>query len=283
MALPKMVNRPTPRLRLCVPGRLALAASLLIILAGLLPCQAAFAVPQSSRIKGRVAAVTADKREPLSGVVVTLKGDALQGRAIESVSDEEGSYVFDGLIAGDYTITVELQGFEKYEQKVMVSIAASVDLNILLNPLAPRENVTVLAEDRETRQTESSLPSQVTTQTLRNAPLAREKYQDALPLLPGVVRGPDGMLNVKGARASQSGVLVSSLNATDPVTGNAAVDLPLEAVELVQVYSNPYSSEYGKFTGAVTAIETRSGSNDFRYLLTNVLPRPRLRDGKIYG
>jgi hypothetical protein len=51
----------------------------------------------------------------------------------------------------------------------------------------------------------------------------------------------------------------------------------------VQVHSNPYSSEFGKFTGAVTTIETRSGSNDLRYLITGTLPRPRWRDGKIYG
>lgn len=241
------------------------------------------ATPQSGRIKGKVVAVTADKREALSGVVVSLSGQLLQGRTQQVVSDENGEYAFNALVAGDYTVTVELQGFAKYEQKVMVPIEASVDLNIMLTPVELRETVEVLAEDRETRKTESSLPSQINTQTLRNAPLAREKFQDALPLLPGVVRGPDGMLNVKGARASQSGVLVSSLNATDPVTGNSAIDLPLEAVELVQVYSNPYSSEYGRFTGAVTTIETRSGSNDFRYLLTNVLPRPRLREGKIYG
>src|SRR5215213_5799462 len=258
--------------------RLVLLLPLLVIL-----CPLQTYAAQSGRIKGKVVAVTADKRAALPGVTVSLTGGNLQGRAVETVSDEEGEYVFDGLVAGDYVVTVELQGFEKYEHAVMVPIEASVDLNILLDPLAPRETVTVETDDRESRKTESTVAGTITTDTLRNAPLAREKYQDALPLLPGVVRGPDGMLALKGARAGQSGVLVSSLNATDPVTGLSAIDLPLEAVELVQVYSNPYSSEYGKFTGAVTTIETRSGSNDFRYLLTNVLPRPRLRDGKIYG
>ncbi len=258
--------------------RLVLLLPLLFII-----CAPRTYAAQSGRIKGKVVAVTADRREALPGVTVSLTGGNLQGRAVETASDEEGEYVFDGLVAGDYVVTVELQGFEKYEHKVMVPIEAAVDLNILLNPLAPRETVTVETDDRESRKTESTVAGVVTTDTLRNAPLAREKYQEALPLLPGVVRGPDGMLALKGARASQSGVLVSSLNATDPVTGNAAIDLPLEAVELVQVYSNPYSSEYGKFTGAVTTIETRSGSNEFRYLLTNVLPRPRLRGSSIYG
>jgi hypothetical protein len=274
---------PGPRRWRAQVTQFALLTSLLIACCAVAQSATTAAAFQSGRIKGKIVAVTADKREPLAGVIISLTGGILQNRIRESISDEEGNYIFDGLAAGDYTVSVELRGFEKYEHKVMVPIEASVDLNILLNPLAPGGTVTIEAEDRETRQTESNLPSVVTTDTLRNAPLAREKFQEALPLLPGVVRGPDGMLNVKGARASQSGVLVSSLNATDPVTGNSAIDLPLEAVELVQVYSNPYSSEYGKFTGAVTTIETRSGSNEFRYLLTNVLPRPRLREGSIYG
>lgn len=282
MVLSITVKRSTPRSLYISLARFVLVTSLLIVCPGLRSAATATSL-QSARIKGKVVAVTAEKREPLPGVAVSLSGPLLQGRVLQSISNAEGDYVFDGLAAGDYIVTVELQGFEKYEHKVMVAIESSVDLNVLLIPFAPTATVTVEAEDRETRRIESSLPSIVTTDTLRNAPLAREKFQDALPLLPGVVRGPDGMLNVKGARASQSGVLVSSLNATDPVTGNSAIDLPLEAVELVQVYSNPYSSEYGKFTGAVTSIETRSGSNEFRYLLTNVLPRPRLRDGKIYG
>src|SRR5687767_2201990 len=164
--------------------------------------------PQSGRIKGKIVAVTADKREPIPGVVISLTSVVLSTRELQVTSDEQGDYIFDGLVAGDYVVTVQLRGFEKYERKVMVPIEASVDLNILLVPLAVSETVDVMIEDRETRQTESNLPGQVTTQTLRNAPLAREKFQDALPLLPGVVRGPDGMLNIKGSRASQSGVLV---------------------------------------------------------------------------
>ena len=121
----------------------------------------------------------------------------------------------------------------------------------------------------------------ITQAALRDAPLIDQKFQDALPLLPGVLRGPDGNLNIKGTRPSQSGILVSSLNVTDPVTGAPAIELPLEAVDTVQVHSNPYSSEFGKFTGAVTTIETRSGSNDLRYLFIGVLPRPRWRDGTI--
>ena len=164
-----------------------------------------------------------------------------------------------------------------------MQIDATVEHNLLLQPVPLSETVTVTDDKIDTAKTESTAPGVITTAILRDAPLVDQKFQDALPLLPGVVRGPDGTLNIKGTRPSQSGILVSSLNVTDPVTGSPAIELPLEAVETVNVYSNPYSAEYGKFTGAVTSIETRSGSNDWRYLVTGTLPRPRLRDGHIYG
>jgi outer membrane receptor protein involved in Fe transport len=240
-------------------------------------------IMQSGSIKGKVVANTPDRRKLLPGVLVQLRGDALGDKTLQTVSDEEGLYDFTGLIAGDYVVSVELKGFQNYEQKVSVQIEATFELNVLLEPVALSETVTVVEDPTEVSKTESTAPGVVTSATLRDAPLVDQKFQDALPLLPGVVRGPDGTINIKGTRPSQSGILVSSLNVTDPATGSPAIELPLEAVETIQVYSNPYSAEYGKFTGAVTTIETRSGTNKWRYLVSGVLPRPRLRDGKIFG
>ena len=236
---------------------------------------------QSGSIKGKVVADVPEQRRALSGVVVTLSSERLGDKKLQSVSDLEGQYDFPGLVAGDYTVTVEFSGFKKYEKTLSVQIEATVENNILLQPLPLTESVTVTDDRTDPVKTESTTPSVITNQAMRDAPLIDQKFQDALPLLPGVVRGPDGNLNIKGTRPSQSGILVSSLNVTDPVTGAPAIELPLEAVDTVQVHSNPYSSEFGKFTGAVTTIETRSGSNDWRYLITGTLPRPRWRDGKV--
>ena len=239
--------------------------------------------PQGGSIKGKVVADIPDQRKTLSGVVVFLSGERLRDQKLQTVTDLEGEFTFNGLIAGDYTVSVEFTGFRKYEQKLSIQIDATVEHDILLQPVPLSESVTVNDDRTDAVKTESTTPSVITTQNLRDAPLIDQKFQDALPLLPGVVRGPDGNLNIKGTRPSQSGILVSSLNVTDPVTGAPAIELPLEAVDTVQVHSNPYSPEYGKFTGAVTTIETRSGSNNWRYLVTGVLPRPRWRDGKIFG
>ena len=241
------------------------------------------AAQPAGRIRGVTLAATGDRRERLPRVLLVLTGPALGDNKLEIVSDDQGEYSFNRLAAGDYTLTATLAGFERREQKVILAIDATVDLDVLLQPSTVQATVTVSPEQDRINTTDTTVAGQLSATKLRDVPLVNEKFQDALPLLPGVTRSPDGALNIKGTRPDQSGTLVSSLNVSDPVTGDAAIDLPLEAVESVQVFSNPFSAEYGRFTGAVTAIETRSGSNQWRYLLTNVLVRPRIREGKIYG
>ena len=133
-------------------------------------------------------------------------------------------------------------------------------------------------------QTSETAPAATIKQTdLQTLPLPNEQLLDALPLVPGVIRGPDGQIAMNGARPSQSGMTVNSANVTDPVTGAFAINLPIEAVESAQVLTNPYAAEYGKFTGGVTAVETRSGTNKFTVEAQSFFPRFARRGGKWTG
>jgi hypothetical protein len=241
----------------------------------------ALAAFQDAKIKGLVNGLQADgSKLPLSGAVITLQGSAVAAsRALSTSTDEEGRFLFLSLPPGDYTITVEIPGFETYTKgfKFLPGSVADLSIDMKLSS-SVSDVVEIKAGNEEISKTETSSTGQVTEKTLKSAPLVNERFQDALPLLPGVVRGPDGLLNIKGARAEQSGLLVNSTNVTDPVTGNFAISLPIEAIESVSVISSPYSAEYGKFTGAVTAIGTRSGGNEWKYLLTNFFPRFRRRE-----
>jgi outer membrane receptor protein involved in Fe transport len=147
-------------------------------------------------------------------------------------------------------------------------------------------SVTVTAtESAVSAVTDQSAQSTTINQsTVESAPNATEKVESLLPLVPGVVRGPDGRINMKGARSTQGGWLVNSANVTDPATGAEAMNLPIDVVSSVQVISNPYDPEYGRFTGAVSSVETKTGSLDGYHLsIQNLLPRLRDRDGDIVG
>ena len=105
-----------------------------------------------------------------------------------------------------------------------------------------------------------------------------QDFQDALPLLPGVVRGIDGLIRIKGGRTNQANTLVNSATVTDPFTGQAALSLPAVAVQSVQVLANPFSAEYGRFASGVVDVSTRGGTDEWKTLFEDPVPRFRWID-----
>ncbi len=235
----------------------------------------------------------------LSGMVYTLTSDnvqlvwanarvTLEDRqthvSVSTVSDELGHYSFLGLEAGDYELTVALAGFETVTRQVKLDAKADVRADIELRPAKVTEKVVVKSEAPgvDVATTETAGPT-LGTNTLKSIPLVNEQFQDALPLLPGVVRGPDSLINIKGGRTNQGSTLVNSTSASDPVTGQEAISLPLEAVESVKVLSNPFSAEYGKFASGIVEVATRSGTDEWKFLITDLFPRLRYRSGHFVG
>lgn len=82
--------------------------------------------------------------------------------------------------------------------------------------------------------------------------MRQDNFQGALPLTPSVIRDPSGQNHIKGTRAGENSYTVNGADVTDPVNGNLAFDIPLEAVASVHVEDNPYSAEFGKAIGGVT-------------------------------
>ncbi|MDQ1470123.1 MAG: hypothetical protein QOJ99_1603, partial [Bryobacterales bacterium] len=119
---------------------------------------------------------------------------------------------------------------------------------------------------------ETTTNNTVRSQTLTAVPLPAENYQSAPLLNPGVVRGVDGVDHKKGARSGQSGYTLNGVDITDPVTGNLAFDIPLEAAANVRTEENPYSAVFGRLTGGATDLETKGGSNKFKVTAARVFP-----------
>ena len=200
----------------------------------------------------------------------------------ETRSDAQGAFAIDGLPPGMYEVEASAPGLNA---KLLVEVkpgAASI-LPIELAVAAVADSVTVAAAALPLID-ESAQQSTISQSTVEKAPNQDEKVDSLLPLVPGVVRGPDGRINMKGAQATQAGWLVNSANVTDPATGGQAISLPIDVVSSVQVISNPYDPEYGKFTGAVSSVETRTSEFDkFHFSIQNIVPRARDRDGHIVG
>lgn len=219
------------------------------------------------------------------GVSLVLNGPDAAAEPLAGWSDASGEFRFRDIAPGTYRLDASLQGFNAPGRVVTLGAGETVVADVELTVAGVQETVTVTAEDGidGLQERKAAPPPELKQATLQAVPLAKEQFVEALPLIPGVVRGPDGLLNVKGSRASQSGLTVNSANVTDPVTGEYAINLPIEAIESVQVRTNPYAAEFGKFSGGVTSIETRSGGSDWKVRFQNFFPRPRRRDGKTVG
>jgi hypothetical protein len=211
---------------------------------------------------------------------ITLDGPA----HIEVQSDSEGKFAFSIVPAGSYTITANTPGMAATQSVVVTAGAVlQVQLQMKLEAVTESTTVTASANSVDTKH-ELSGTNAIAESAVHNMPNADEHFQSLLPLVPGVVRGPNGQINMKGARASQNGSLVNSTDVTDPATGTTAINIPIDVVSSVKVLSTPYDPEYGKFTGAVSDVETRSGDfNKFRMSAQNLLPRVRRVDGSIMG
>src|SRR4030095_5439670 len=254
-----------------------------LVLLGSLCLSASYAaMAQSCLLQGTVSvSSTTGPAERLAGASLNLT--STEGQPPHAtVSNEQGEYKFTDLVPGKYMLQVQLAGFK--QQTKMVTLQADVNSeDIQLELEALTADVMVVASEEGLNTTSTAEPTSLKQETLQNLPLVNEQFQDALPLVPGVVRGPDGLLNLKGARSNQSGFTVNSANGNDPVTGESSVNLPLEAVQSVEVVSNPYAPEYGQFTGAVTAVQTKAGSEKFNFNVQSFFPRIRRRDNHYVG
>lgn len=235
-------------------------------------------------LQGQVRVPGADGQPAsLPGAELKLIGPSPDSATRSGFTNEAGEYRFAELPPGIYQLEAGVQGFKKLTKTVTIKAGEATVENLSLELEGLSAEVTVKGAAEGVATNQAAPAAELKQKALQTVPLVNERFQDALPLIPGVVRGPDGLLNIKGARASQSGLTVNSANVTDPVSGEYAINLPIDVIQSVQVLTNPYAPEYGKFAGAVTSIETRRGGDEWKVQLQNFFPRLRRRDGSIQG
>ena len=236
---------------------------------------------QTGTLRGAVSSSAPDGQSyNIPGASLKLKSGT---QVSETSANDSGEYEFTKLAPGAYTLEATAEGFKTSTKTIAIRGGESLVENISLEVSDITASVAVTSASENVQTTDAAPASTVKQDTLKSLPLPNEQLLDALPLVPGVVRGPDGQMDVNGARSSQSSMTVNSANVTDPITGQFAFNLPIEAVESVQVLTNPYAAEYGNFTGGVTAVATRSGTDKFNVEAQSFFPRFRRRGNKWSG
>jgi outer membrane receptor for ferrienterochelin and colicin len=129
----------------------------------------------------------------------------------------------------------------------------------------------------------SSPATSVKPADVKDLPSRPATVNDALPLLPGIVRSPTGGLRINGLGEQRGAMLVNQADVTDPATGSFGASVPVDSVEVVNVLRTPFLAQYGRFSSGVVAVETKRGSDKWHFELNDPFPDFRVRSWHLRG
>jgi len=212
--------------------------------------------------------------------VVLMRQGKLLARMKTGADGRASARVSRGLV----TISVHQIGYMPVEQVVDTRSVAEPVLEIKVVPIPQaHETVNVQGTTEDLSEQSSSPGASIKPEEANESPLRPITLTDALPLVPGVVRAPNGQTQIEGAGEMHSALVVDSVDTVDPATGRFGVSVPIDVVDSLHVLSSPYLAQYGRFTAGVVTAETKPGGNKWHYDLNDPLPEFRIRSGHLRG
>ncbi len=220
------------------------------------------------RILGRVSDASG---AIVAGVKINLTNDAT-GANRDATTSESGDYVFVEVPPGQYSVRFEQQGFSSNLRKgVTVEINQVVTLNVTMQVGQTKEVVEVTSDAPLIETTSTQMGAVVNERSVVQLPLnARDTYQ-LLSLQPGVQSqtgtdlfyGSDraGVVSVNGGRGRSNNFSVNGGDANDQFANLPAVQPSPDSIEEFRVLTNTFDAEYGRNSGAVVNVVTKSGTN----------------------
>jgi outer membrane receptor protein involved in Fe transport len=254
----------------CMPRAFALLLSLCLTSSAL-----AVAQEPAASGPGRVVVTISVEGLRIPGVAVELRSVDTNVVVARTTSDGAGQVAFPDIPPGRYLVHATRDGFADTDSAPFgVQPGESEQVLLEMRLTLVRESVDVVVPGNS--PTESLQPvavSDILSGTKMDIqPLAGDDFQSLLTVLPSIVRGPNGRLRVKGGLPTTGALQISSASLNDPSTGDFDLELPSGAVESVEVLSNPFAAEYGRFSTSVTQVRTRRGTNEWVVKPDNLVP-----------
>ncbi|HET7745696.1 MAG TPA: TonB-dependent receptor [Vicinamibacteria bacterium] len=198
----------------------------------------------------------------LPGVGITASSPALQGTRTV-VSSENGDYVIPFLPPGEYKVEYALSGFEKVEKRIRVQVAETVALDVRLGMAGLTEQVTVVADAPQDFNLAPTAAASYKAEVIDKLPVNRD-IRGAVLLAPGTAdTGPSGNITFSGAMSFEGLFLINGVVANETLRNQASLVFIEDAIEETKTSTAAISAEYGRFSGGVANVITKSGGNDF--------------------
>ncbi|MFL6263519.1 MAG: TonB-dependent receptor domain-containing protein [Thermoanaerobaculia bacterium] len=242
------------------------AAALLVLAWGLALLPAAQAQTTGGTLIGRVQDKSGGGALPGANVTATQKETGLSR---STVTESDGTYRLPSLPVGSYTVQVELNGFATVTvENVTINVATQREINVDLSASTVSETINVVAE-APLVQTTPAVGAVVDQKQLENLPLNGRQFANLAILAPGTSLAYNsdptkpGQLTValNGGIGRNVNFLVDGGDNTDDTIGGALQNFNLESVQEFNIQTQQYKAEYGRSTGGVLTVVTKTGTN----------------------
>lgn len=229
----------------------------------------AAAMAQTSTTGTVEGVVTDPNGAVVPNTTVTLSGPNLI-RSQTAATDAGGRYRFLHVPPGRYTVeTAATSGFAAFKREnVEVNLSRTTTIDFTLQAAGVGETVDVIGTP-DIDQTTNTAGTNVTTEQFSNFPTGRT-VQSLYSIAPTVARsglrdasGRDRDPSVAGSSGPENNYILDGVSTTDPAFGGSGANLPFEFVQEVEIKTGAYGAEYGKSTGGIFNVITKSGSNEF--------------------
>ncbi|MDA8017336.1 MAG: TonB-dependent receptor [Thermoanaerobaculia bacterium] len=196
------------------------------------------------------------------GVLVTATSPAALG-ARTTTTGETGQWLLRNLPPGAYTVTFELEGFATVQSAAKVELGQATPVNVTMGVAAEKETIVVTGELPSVLAS-SEVSTTYDFEEVNNLPINRTP--DAIAALaPGLTTNTPngGQVTISGAFAYDNVFLIDGVDANDNLFGSTNPVYVEDAIADIQVLTSGISAEYGRFTGGVINVITKSGGNEF--------------------
>jgi hypothetical protein len=254
------------RTRLIRNGKSLICVSLLFLLASV------FALGQGGVATGDLRVTVKDPKGDLVPNAVVKVRDLDKGVERAATGDGQGGYSARLLPPGTYSVTIDAAGFGGIlSTGVVITVGGLIELPVTLSIATGKEVVEVTSQADLIETARSSTTDTIGQRRIDNLPINGRNYinftltdsQVVRDNAPNTGAAPTSGLNMSGQRARSNLVNVDGADATDNSVNGVRSTVSQEAVQEFQIISNSYAAEYGRASGGVVNIITRSGSNDF--------------------
>lgn len=182
-------------------------------------------------------------------------------------TDEHGAYAVTNLLPGIYSVSAEAANLAKREARVEVFVGKPSELNVQLSVGATSTVVEVIGQGGVQVNTESqSLSTSFDGLTMQKMPtLNRDPYANVGNVGTASDADPSGRgaggISFNGLRAASTNILLDGSANNNEFTASVGQTLPLDSIEELNVITNNFTAEYGRASGAIVNVATKSGSN----------------------